>query len=335
MRREILFVLATSCCLALATPAWADEALADSLFQEGQAAMKREDFGAACVAFAASHKADPAPGTLINLGICNEKQGKYASAWSAYSGARELAAQKGQADRASAAKTEVERLLPKVQKVKITIVGTYDRLIVRRDGESVPVDALAFPLVIDAGKHHLDVAANGKKARAIDFEIKDLAAGGQPVERLEVPALEDAEIARSADPVAAGPGEPQAGDGKGRRTMGLVAAGAGLAAVAGAVVAFAIAADEDETAKGFAPRLDGTCAESASAGQCSSGFSSHDEAASSGRLLGIVAGGAGVALLGVGAYLFFTAPRAQALARARVVPAVSPTYAGAALDLAF
>jgi hypothetical protein len=316
--------------LASATPAWAgDEALADSLFQEGQAAMKREDFKAACDAFSGSHKADPAPGTLINIGICSEKQHKYASAWSAYNGARELATQKGQTERANAAKAEAERLLPSVQKVQIAITGTYDGLVVKRDGEVVPNEALAFPIAIDAGKHHLDVSANGKKPTAIDFEIVE---GGKPVETVAVPALENLPAETVPPPVQ----DTQPPPGSNKKNLGLIVAGAGLAVGLASIPFFVVGGKENDKANDFAPNAAGSCTKSADAGQCSSGYDSHHSAASADTVVGAVFLGAGVLALGAGAYLYFTAPKEGAKTGApRIVPAVSPKFAGAAFDFAF
>jgi hypothetical protein len=334
--RKLVALGVAALALSMATPAWAgDEALADSLFQEGQAAMGRQDYKAACDAFAASHKADPAPGTLVNLGICNEKQGKIASAWSAFNGARELAVQKGQTERASAAKGEADRLLPNVQKVQFALNGTYDGLVVKRDGETVPNEALRFPVAIDPGKHHLDVSANGKKARAIDFEITPIASGGKALESVEVGTLEDAprETTQGAsfDHTAA----PDATEGSSRRTTGLIVAGAGLLVAAASIGFFVVGGSEDDKKGGFSPRPDGTCTESFDPNQCTSGFGSHDDAAKGDRLLGIVTLGTGLVAVGVGAYLFFTAPKAQKTGRPTVVPTFAPAYAGASLGMAF
>jgi hypothetical protein len=327
--------------MVVSTPSWAgDEALADSLFQEGQAAMKREDFKAACEAFSGSHKADPAPGTLINIGICSEKQHKYASAWSAYNGARELATQKGQTERATAAKAEAERLLPSVQKVQISVTGTYDGLVVKRDGEIVPNEALAFPMAIDSGKHHLDVTANGKKPGALDFEIVEITAGGKPLEAITIPALEDVPVEVAPPPVQGPVGPPP---GSGKRNLGLIVAGAGLAIGLTSIPFFVVGSGESSKSNDFSPRADGTCVKSADANQCSSGYGSHHSAAGADTTVGIVAVGVGVVAIAGGAYLYFTAPKNEPKnegkpapsAAPRIVPALSPKYAGATFDLSF
>src|ERR1700759_4574704 len=48
---------------------------ADALFKEGRAAFDKGDFPTACAKFDASEAASPAPGTLLNLTVCEEKVG--------------------------------------------------------------------------------------------------------------------------------------------------------------------------------------------------------------------------------------------------------------------
>src|SRR6476469_5480906 len=98
-------------CLTVApSTSWADESSAEALFQEGLAAMKRNDFAVACEAFAGSNKADPSPGTQINLAVCYEKQKKWASAWTWYRSAFGLAQQRGQKERETLAEESANRL---------------------------------------------------------------------------------------------------------------------------------------------------------------------------------------------------------------------------------
>jgi hypothetical protein len=326
-----------------------DEALADSLFQEGQAALKRAqtsgamaDYKAACDAFTASHKVDPAPGTLINVGQCSEKQNKIGSAWSAFNGAAELAlnSKPPQPERAAAARAEADRLLPRVQKIQLVIKGKYDDLDVKRDGEPVPKEGLAFPIIIDVGKHTLEVSAKGKKPATKEFEIKDLKAGGKPVESIEIPALVDADK-------PAGPGGPDytppvvVGDGSGQRTVGIVVGGAGILAflIAGGV--FILANSEANKRDEFKSKFEAEGCQNKPApltGTCKSnseGQKSHNDAAQNDQLIAIITGAGGVVLLGVGAVLFFTAPKNKGANKPYLLPSASPGYAGAVAGFSF
>ena len=57
--------------LTLAGPAWADgdKAAAESLFQDGKAAMKQGKYEQACTLFTASFDAEPSVGALLNLAL--------------------------------------------------------------------------------------------------------------------------------------------------------------------------------------------------------------------------------------------------------------------------
>src|SRR5205085_6768835 len=126
---------------AIPSVAWArDEAMAEQLFSEGLAAMKAERWAAACEAFLGSNQADPSPGTEINLGVCNEKQKKFATALVYYEAAARRADAAGRPDRAKFARSEYERVLPLAHHVQITLKMPAEGATITRDGGE-PVSA--------------------------------------------------------------------------------------------------------------------------------------------------------------------------------------------------
>ena len=317
------------CCLAVApTAAWADESAAETLFQEGLAAMKRSEYPVACEAFTQSNKADPSPGTQINLAICYEKQKKWASAWTWYRSAVGLAQQRGQAEREKLAEESAARIKPQIHYVVVSVKEPLTDLSVKRDGAEVTI-AIAgkeVPLPIDPGEHKIEVSAKGKKPWSTVITVADDAR----TERIEVPKLEDAPVDTS---VAAGGGGPGVeyrppvivtNDGSSQRTVGIIVGGAGVLAGLSAVGVFILAKSEEDKANEADKVTPG------------SGTSKRNAAENNQLIAQVLTGGA-IVLVGVGAVLYLTAPKRadKAARRPLLVPVVGPSYAGVGLGGAF
>lgn len=331
------FVASAALVFSLSTAglAVADTSVAESLFQEGLAAMKREDFKAACEAFAGSNEADPSPGTQINLAICNEKQGKLATAWGWYRTAAGLADQRGQKERAEGARNDAARLEKSLRKLVITVKDPTPGIAVVRDGTAVPSAVIGKEVPIDPGEHVIEVTAKGKRP----WQTKVTLAPGPGVDRIEVPMLEDAPEDKP------NPGDPgyippviATSDGTGQRTAGLVVGGAGILSFLVAGGLFVLAGNEADKRDEFRRKQDdasvaGKADDAASFGRAAE---SRNEAAENNQLIGILCVGGGVVLLGVGAVLFFTAPkRSTTVGQVNVMPIATPTTSGLALSGTF
>lgn len=317
--------------------AWAgDAALAEQLFSEGLAAMKAERWAAACEAFAGSNQADPSPGTQINLGVCNEKQKKYATALTWFDAAARLADEQNRPDRAKLARTEHDRVAPNVHKLAVVLKTPVEGATISRNGETkVPAAVYAGKETpLDPGKYTFELSARGKKTIAKELSIPETA--GKTT--LEFPAMEDAPIDKTAPAGgdgAGGGGGVVVADGSGQRTVGIVVGGVGILALLTAGGLQILAQKEESKAKDYTQQA-ATAKSPNDRVEYESASKSRYDAAQNNQLIAIITGVGGVVLLGVGAVLFFTAPSGSSKsAQPRVLPVIGPGYAGGSFGFSF
>lgn len=349
MRRSYdSFVLAFAVTAALAcTTSVAragDTSTAENLFSEGMKAMQREDYDAACRAFAGSDQADPSPGTEINLAACNEKQGKLATAWGWYRTAAGLADQRGQQDRAERARAQAARLEPLLAKLRLTTKDPASSLKIVRNGVAVPTATIGLDTPVDPGTHTFDVTADGKKPWHGTVEIP--ASAG--VTSFEIPALEaqpasTGTASGNATGTTAPPDSDSTSDGKTQRLVGFIVGGAGIVLGGAALVTqFAFALPEDNKRKDLDAQIEARSkANTLSPGDYNSlatSRQSHADAAKTDQIVAISLGIAGVAAIGVGTVLVLTAPsgkKTAGLNRPFVYPLLGSGVAGAGLSTTF
>ena len=116
MRVEYKYRLAFALALvALPAIAHAAPSEGEQLFREGRAAMQAQDYDRACTKFAESQTKEPAPGTALNLGECEEHRGRLIAAYDAFTtaaaGFTNAEKQKYAASRAEALDKKIPRLL--------------------------------------------------------------------------------------------------------------------------------------------------------------------------------------------------------------------------------
>ena len=81
---SIAAISAFAILLTVSATAHAQNAAAESLFNDGERLMKEGKLTEACQAFEDSNRIEARAGTLINLGLCREHTNQLASAWSAF-----------------------------------------------------------------------------------------------------------------------------------------------------------------------------------------------------------------------------------------------------------
>jgi hypothetical protein len=189
-----------------ATPAAAQRAEANFLFDEGRAAMARHDYVAATSRLEQSQQMDPAVGTLLNLAECYSLLGRSASAWSAYRDAASLAATTRQLERERYAARKAQELEPQLSRLVVIIKppARLPGLTLTRNGVLLPEALWGAAIPVDPGAQHLEAKAPGYVAWKFDVDVTEVAASKQ-VEMPELTAEPAAPPAASPPPVAAAP----------------------------------------------------------------------------------------------------------------------------------
>jgi hypothetical protein len=132
-------IIALAIVLA-AMPAHAQNAEAEAQFAEGKRQMKQGNFAEACKRFEASEKLDPAAGTELNLGNCNDKLRKTATSWAWFVRAVGTAKRIHDRKRAAEAKQRADGLEPKLLRLEIDVPDDHKvpGLAITRNGK--PID---------------------------------------------------------------------------------------------------------------------------------------------------------------------------------------------------
>ncbi len=193
-----------------------DPAQADLLFQRAKEATKRGDHASACRDFAESQRLDPAAGTLLNLGDCEEKTGQLASAWRDFSDA--LARLPATDARVPYAKERVKSLGPRVPQLTVILTkGAPAGTKVSLDGQEMPASSLGEPHSMDPGDYALlarspSGAEQQVKVRIREGEVRSVTldfASSSAIEPQSIPTpppdtgpLSAASASRGAKPVA-------------------------------------------------------------------------------------------------------------------------------------
>jgi hypothetical protein len=301
----------------------------------------------ACRELAESQRLDPGGGTLLNLAVCHEREGRTASAWAEFNEALPLAIRAGRVDRAKLARERIAALEPVLSKIRIDVPSSVDSvdLEIRRDETVVRRPAWGMAMPVDPGAHVVSAVAPGKRAWSTTVT---LTAGGAVVSVVvpelerEPPAIPPPVIAPAvsveptivaAPPPSRGPivtpdvpaqDEAPSFGSVARRPIGVATLGVGAAGVVVGAVAGAIAVSKHDQASAYCT---GTLCHDPR------GITLNDESAHAGTIstIAFVTGGVGLAAFGV---LWWIAPRTSTSGLS-VVPRAGTRSAGIFLDGTF
>jgi hypothetical protein len=288
--------------LANAEPQAADKATAQALFDQGKHLVAASKFQEACSKFEESQRLDPGIGTQFHLANCYEQAGRTASAWTLFLEVASEARAQRQTDREKVARGRAAALEPKLSKLTISVsdAAKSTDLEIKRDGVAVGAAQWGAPLPVDPGTHTITASASHKQPWRTTVEVAS--SGGSAT--VTVTPLRDAPAtsapAAVTQPITA-PSSVEAPS-SGRRTLGMVVAGAGTLAMGTGGVLGLLAKSKFKSAWD-----DGHCDD---AGCDSFGLEVQQSAISRGNVATAVFV-SGAVLTTAGVILWLTAPKAE------------------------
>ncbi|WP_170229114.1 hypothetical protein [Polyangium fumosum] len=137
---------------------------AEVLFREGKQLMGEKRYAEACPKLAESHRLDPGGGTILNVALCHEAEGKTATAYRELGEALAWARTDARPDRAEIAHERLDALERKLARL-VVVLGPGARaagMVIERDGASIPEASLGEPAPVDPGEHVVVATAEGK-----------------------------------------------------------------------------------------------------------------------------------------------------------------------------
>jgi hypothetical protein len=167
-----------------------DSAGAQALFDQAKKLMAEGHYAEACPKLEESQRLDPGSGTLLNLGVCYEHEGKIATAWGKISEARPAARVTHNEDRERVARQRAATLMPKIPHIVVHIADGNDGagIEVKRNGQLIGKAQLGTEIPADPGEHVIVASAAMRKAWTTHITLEG---NGQTV-AVKVPRLETA-----------------------------------------------------------------------------------------------------------------------------------------------
>lgn len=199
--------------------AFQPSAAAEALFQEGKELVAEGRFEEACTRFEASVRIERAVGGLLNLADCHARLGRTASAWSEFQDAASGAEREGDPVRARFARRRAAELEPSLSRLAIEMIHDTPGVSIRINGRELVRDAWRSGLPVDPGRLVVEASAVGFRdwRGMVDVPPREMVV-------IRVPDLEPLR-ARQQSPRRQQASPPD-------RTAVYVAAGAGAAALA-------------------------------------------------------------------------------------------------------
>jgi hypothetical protein len=188
--RALILALSAAACVSTAAAdvraAGVRSLAAQALFDEARALMAERKFEAACPKLSQSYRIEAELGTLLNLALCHEAQGKTASAFLEYNDLLAQATKQGDEPRMAAAKERLLHLEPLLSRLALKLPeplppGFWLSL----DGVALKGEALKTRLPLDPGTHRIRYGATGLVPHSLELALP----GHASTLLLELPVL--------------------------------------------------------------------------------------------------------------------------------------------------
>jgi hypothetical protein len=227
--------LAAALVVVLASTEARAESPAEASFQEGRRLFQAGQTDEACARFAESYAMVASSGTLLNLALCHQTQGKTATAWNEYRAAARLARNQGREDRATVADGQAKQLEPALARVTTTAVDAVAGLRVATEAGPLGEGGLGAEIPIDPGTHQVIVTAPGHLPWKATLEVKVSEQVALEIPRLEPEPLPPP-LAREIEEARLVKSQRGAADSnRGSPVVLYLAGGGGVALIAGTV----------------------------------------------------------------------------------------------------
>lgn len=143
---------------------------AEMLFREGRHAADLGNFALACEKFEASHRLEPAPGTLLNLADCEESRGQLTRAWRDFLALADALPEND--ERKTVALERARNLERSMPRLRVRLARTSETARVFRDGVELGDMTLGVALPVDPGPHFVVVREGGYREQAYTVYIR-------------------------------------------------------------------------------------------------------------------------------------------------------------------
>lgn len=224
---------------------------AEVLFQQARALFEAGDLAPACEKLAASQALEPGIGTLLYLGDCHERLGRFASALAAFEAAQKLAKARGDEGRHHLASVRAAALAPRTPRLEVRGGPGLADLQITVNGEPLALTHLNRAVPRDAGTYEVRFSAPGYQAFVSKVQLRN---GRERSVVIRVPRLAPTVPAVIAAREPRERSRSEAGDGQ--RVLAWIVTGAGVALAGAGGVLTALASAKNDASKQRCDALD-------------------------------------------------------------------------------